>query len=358
MRGKKMNDPELTTTMRELLKKLSENRKLSRDEAAHAMSLMLQDVCTPEEIAGFLMGLRSRKESTDELVGLTEAMRDQCIPVALNDPAAIDIVGTGGDGTGTFNISTAAAFVCAGAGATVAKHGNRSVSSRCGSSDVLEALGVSTGLCAPEIERCLEECGLAFMYAPLFHTALRHVMPVRRALGVRTCFNILGPLCNPAGVQRHFIGSFSEDMAETMANILHTLGSTHIVVVHSRDGMDEISTSAPTIMFSKLPGMDRIERKTITPEEFDIPRIDMEAIRGGDADVNADIIRAVLRGESGPARDIVALNAAGALYACGREKSMEAGLEAATRAIDDGSAAASLSQLVDFQKSGGNRIDV
>lgn len=346
-----MAQQEPEPTISQLLKKLADNQRLTSAETARAMHLMLQNTCSSEEIAGFLMGLRSRKESTEELVGLARAMREQCIPVALYDPNSVDIVGTGGDGTGTFNISTAAAFVCAAAGVSVAKHGNRSVSSRCGSSDVLEKLGIKTTLSAPGIERCLEKTGLAFMFAPIFHTALRHVMPVRRALGVRTCFNILGPLCNPAGVRRHFIGAFSEDVAETMAHILDALDSTHIVVVHSEDGMDEISISAPTTMFSKFPGQDELKRETIQPEDFGLRRAPIETILGDDAVENSAIIRRVFAGETGPARDIVSLNAAGALFAAGRAPSIGDGVLLAQKALDDGKTEALLAKLADFTQS-------
>jgi len=332
--------------MRALLRKLSENQFLSRTEASEAMTLMLENACSTEQIAGFLLGLRSRGESVDELVGLTSAMRDQCVKVRLPDATSVDIVGTGGDGLNTFNISTTAAFVCAGAGVSVAKHGNRSVSSKCGSADVLEKLGVATDLDAHGIEKCLSEAGIAFMFAPVFHTALRHVMPVRRALGVRTCFNILGPLCNPAGVSRHFIGAFSIEMAELMARILTNLGSTHVVVAHSDDGMDEISISAPTTLFVSLPERPEMNKITVTPEQFGFDRAPVESIVGGNADTNAKITLAVLSGEPGPASDIVILNAAGALFASGVCESMELGIERATRSIQSGSAQKSLDQLI------------
>jgi anthranilate phosphoribosyltransferase len=333
--------------MHAMLRKLSENQFLTRSEAAEAMTLMLNDACSTEQISGFLLGLRSRKESLDELVGLTQAMREQCVPVTLPDPKSIDIVGTGGDGLSTFNISTTAALVCAGAGVSVAKHGNRSVSSKCGSADVLEALGVATELDADQIETCLREAGIAFMFAPVFHTALRHVMPVRRALGVRTCFNILGPLCNPAGVTRHFIGAFSESMAETMAHILKDLGSTHIVAVHSEDGMDEISISAPTTLFRMASDRSGIEKVTITPEQFGFERADLGEIIGGDAIANAAIVTDVLHDKPGPARDIVVLNAATALYAAGDVESIQSGVENAKLSISDGGAAAALKRLAD-----------
>lgn len=336
-----------TPTMRSLLRKLSENESLSRAEASHAMLLMLGNKCSPEETAALLMGLRSKRETLEELVGLTEAMREQCIPVRLPDDTAVDIVGTGGDGIGTFNISTAAAFVCAATGVPVAKHGNRSVSSKCGSADVLEELGVYTELAADGIETCLEDVGLAFMFAPVFHPALRHVMPVRRALGVRTCFNILGPLCNPAGVSRHFLGAFSEEVAIAMAQILDALGSTHIVVVHSDDGMDEISISDATTMYVKLPGMERIEKRRIKPEDFGIQRVGIDTVVGGDKHENAKILRAVFSGERGPARDIVTLNAAGALVAAGRSTSISDGLRMAEEAIDHERVLSLLGELCD-----------
>ena len=220
------------------------------------MHLLMRGEADPTEAAGLLMGLRARGETLDELVGFTRVMRQYAVHVDLDDPDAIDLCGTGGDSTGTVNISTGAALVCAGAGVTVAKHGNRSVSSKCGSADVLEALGVKVELGKAGVEHCLREVGIAFLFAPYFHPAMRFVMPVRRGLGVRTFFNILGPLCNPAGVRRQLVGAFSPTTAQTMASILAHLDARHIVAVHAADGMDEISLSAETDVFEYRAEMD------------------------------------------------------------------------------------------------------
>ena len=335
--------------MHTLLQRLADRQTLTRDEAEAAMHAMMRGEATPEETAGLLMGLRARGETLEELVGFTRVMRHYAVPVASPDPDALDIVGTGGDGSGTFNISTAAAFVCAGAGVTVAKHGNRSVSSRCGSADVLRALGVETDLGKDGVECCLQEAGIAFLFAPFFHPAVRHVMPVRRALGVRTFFNILGPLCNPAGVRRYLIGAFSDEVARTMIGILAQLGVDHAFTVHSDDGMDELSLSAPTTVYEfdaaamPLPLMH--ERRSVTPESLGLHRAPLEALRGGNATENAALLRAVLDGTPGPPRDVVLLNAAFGLRASGKIGDLDACLEAARASIDSGAARARLDLL-------------
>lgn len=330
--------------MREFLQILASGGVLSEADAEAAMHRLMRGESTPEETAGFLLGLRSRGETLHELVGFTRAMRAYAVPVTLEDPDAVDLCGTGGDSTGTFNISTAAAFVAAGAGVTVAKHGNRSVSSKCGSADVLEALGVRVELGRRGVEHCLAEAGIAFIFAPYFHPALRHVMPVRRALGVRTFFNILGPLCNPAGVRRQLVGAFSAETAQTMAHILAHLDAESVVAVHSEDGMDEISLSAPSSVFTYHarnvdPG-DPVSptAQTVRPEQFGLGRIPLEALKGGDAAHNAEIIRRVFEGEAGAARDVVVINAAFALSTSGRFDGLEACFAAARESIDSGAA--------------------
>ncbi len=336
--------------MHSILTKLAKQEPLDRIEAARAMKLMLSGEVTPEEIAAFLLGLRARGESLEELIGLTEAMRAFSVKVSA-PPEAIDIVGTGGDRSGSFNVSTTTAFVCAGAGAIVAKHGNRSVSSKCGSADVLAELGVKTELGKEGVEYCLDRAGMAFIFAPTFHPALKHVMPVRRGLKVRTCFNILGPLCNPASVTKQLVGAFSKEVASMMASILAALGSESVICVHAHDGMDEISISGPTTIFRVQPTDDTVVEKVIAPEHFGLPRAKNEEIAGGDAAENAQILLGVLRGENGARRNIVALNASFALVAAGMADTVETGLSMAFESIDSSMALTALNGLVDASQN-------
>ena len=344
--------------MKAFLKIIAARQSLTQAQAEEAMHAMMRGDASPEETAGLLMGLRARGETLDELTGFTRVMRAYAVPVAVDDPDALDIVGTGGDGSGTFNISTAAAFVCAGAGVTVAKHGNRSVSSKCGSADVLAELGVRAELGKEGVEYCLREAGLAFLFAPYFHPALRHVMPVRRALGVRTFFNILGPLCNPAGVRRYLVGAFHEDVARMMAGILGRLGAKRALTVHAEDGLDELSIAAPTTLFEhRAPETEHrapetgeaagITRRRVTPEAHGLRRAPLATLAGGDARENAALIRDVLAGRPGPRRDVVLLNAAYGLLASGRFEDLDACFEAARASIDTGAAQARLDALID-----------
>jgi len=329
----------------DLLTRLAEHEPLSRAQAYRAMQIMLSGEATAEQIAAFLLGLRSRGETAEELTGLTEAMREVAVQVDAPQ-GAVDIVGTGGDRSGSFNISTATAFVCAGAGAIVAKHGNRSVSSKCGSADVLEVLGVKTELGKQGVEHCLQTAGIAFIFAPYFHPTLKHVMPVRRALGVRTCFNILGPLCNPAGVKRHLIGAFSSEVAEIMAQILINLGSEHVFCVHAHDGLDELSLSGPTTVYSATSAAPTLVSTEVVPADFGLSEAPLSNIIGGNAIENAEILLGVLRGETGPKQDIVLLNAGFALVAAGKAASATLGIELAMQSIASGNALESLERLV------------
>lgn len=334
--------------MTELLRKIAANGTLSESEAGDAMRLMMTGEAGDEQIAAFLVGLRSRGETVDELVGLTRVMREFATPVELDDEHAIDLCGTGGDGSGTFNVSTTAAFVCAGAGVTVAKHGNRSVSSECGSSDVLEALGVHTTLRRAGVETCLRETGIAFIYAPYFHPALKHVMPVRRKLGVRTFFNILGPMCNPAGVKRQMVGAFAPDVARTMAEILMRLGGRHIVAVHSHDGLDEVSVSDVTTVHTyDRAASDTLQSDIFDPTTVGFDTVPLSHVSGGSANTNAAIVRSVLDGQPGPNRDVVVLNAAFALSTSGMFGTFGDCLAAAVRSIESGEAKRSLARLVE-----------
>ena len=333
--------------MQKYLNILAGGDTLQSEEAENAMRLLMEGASEPECTAAFLLGLRTRGESLDELVAFTKIMREYAVPVETGDPDAIDLCGTGGDGTDTFNISTVAAIVCAGAGVTVAKHGNRSVSSKCGSADVLEALGVKTALGKEGVEYCFEKAGMAFLFAPFFHPAMKHVMPVRRKLGVRTFFNILGPLCNPAGVRRQLTGAFDEQTAKVMAAILERLGARHILAVHARDGLDEVSLADETVAFEvrgDTPPTGPVER-LLRPEDLGFTRCTRNALTGGDSDENARIVRAILAGESGPRRDVVVLNAAHALSVSGKFEDLAACRSAAEESIDSGMAQDTLERL-------------
>jgi anthranilate phosphoribosyltransferase len=338
--------------MREYLRKIAEGETLTGPEAEAVMGLLLAGEASPEEIAGLLMGLRARGETLDELTGFTRAMRAHAVAVQAPE-GAIDLCGTGGDHAGSFNISTAASFVAAGADVVVAKHGNRAVSSNAGSADVLAALGVDTSLGKEGVETCLREAGIAFLFAPLFHPALRHVMPVRRALGVRTFFNILGPLCNPAGVRRQLVGAFSDETARQMAEVLVRLGSEHVVCIYAHDGLDELSTTSPTTVYqtgSRLDpyGAPTLLQQVVMPEHYGLARVSASALAGGSASENAAIVEAILDGKDGAPLDIVLLNAAYALLASGRFDGLPDCLDAARESIASGAARRKLDALVEI----------
>lgn len=337
--------------MKRFLEPIADGRTLSSEEAEAAIMSIMQGKATPAEIAGFLVGLRARGETLDELLGCARAMRACLLPVKVDDPNAIDVCGTGGDQVGTFNISTTASFVVAGAGVTVAKHGNRSVSSISGSADVLEVLGVRTSLSPAAVGECIRTIGIGFLFAPTFHPAMRHVMPVRRALGVRTMFNIMGPMCNPAGVTRQLIGVFDRDVARMMAAILLRLGSDHVITVHAEDGLDEITLTARTTLFEVKAGMDEPVERQIDPESLGFERIEPSELRGGTAADNAVILKDVLNGKQGPQRDIVVLNSAFALLVAGHAENIEACLSSAGDSIDSGAAWGSLQKLADTTKT-------
>lgn len=333
--------------MQKYLNILAVGGTLESEEAERAMRLLMEGASEPECTAAFLMGLRTRGETLDELVAFTKVMRACAIPVKTGDPDAIDLCGTGGDGADTFNISTAAAIVCAGAGVTVAKHGNRSVSSQCGSADVLETLGVKTALGKEGVEYCFEKAGIAFLFAPFFHPAMKHVMPVRKKLGVRTFFNILGPLCNPAGVRRQLTGAFNEQTARTMAAILERLGARHVLAVHAQDGLDEVSLAEETVAFEAQGGATAagLAKRMLRPEDLGLARCDRQALTGGDRHENARIVQEALAGEPGPRRDVVVLNASHALWTSGKFDSLAACRSAAEESIDSGKAQDTLKRL-------------
>jgi len=321
--------------MRPFLTQIATGGTLSRTDAAEAMHLLMRGEATPEAIGALLVGLAARGETVEELVGFTEVMRSYAIQPELH-PDAIDLCGTGGDRTGTINISTAASLVVAGTGIPVAKHGNRSVSSLAGSADVLEALGVQVTLGKEGVEQVFAETGIAFLFAPYFHPALKHVMPVRRSLGVRTFFNILGPLCNPAGVKRQLVGAFSLDAARIMASILAETGTTHALVVHAADGLDEFSTASHTHVLEVRP--NAVSERTFHPSDAGLPTYPLEALKGGTAEDNAHLLRDLLLGKPGPIRTAVLLNAAHAVLVSGRTSDLAEALSLCAESIDSGAA--------------------
>ncbi|HXG67397.1 MAG TPA: anthranilate phosphoribosyltransferase [Blastocatellia bacterium] len=343
-------------TITEAIKKVVDRADLSAAEAEAVLEQIMSGQCTDAQIASLLTALRMKGETADELTGFARVMRRKAAPVRPQSVAAtlggterealIDTCGTGGDVSGSFNVSTATAFVVAGAGVRVAKHGNRSVSSQCGSADVVEALGVRIELEPDDIARCIEEVGIGFLYAPLLHTAMKYVALARRQMGIRTIFNMLGPLTNPAGANAQVIGVYAAHLTELLARVLRELGSERAFVVHGLDGLDEISISGETRITELKNG--ELTTYTVRPEDFGLSRAPLTEIQGGDASRNAEIIRGVLSGKSGPHRDIVLLNAAAALTASGKADGFADGIRIASEAIDSGKAAAKLQRLIEF----------
>ncbi|MCP3868669.1 MAG: anthranilate phosphoribosyltransferase [Gammaproteobacteria bacterium] len=322
-----------------------ERRNLSGEEMTDVMHAIMTGGATPAQIGGFLIGLRMKGETVTEIASAAAVMRELATGVNISGlDHTVDVVGTGGDASGTFNISTAAMFVAAASGCHVAKHGNRSVSSQSGSADVLEAAGIRLDLNPAQVERCVRVVGVGFMFAPGHHSAMKHAIGPRREMGVRTIFNVLGPITNPAGVQNQLVGVFSEELLDPIASVLQKLGSRHVLVVHSRDGMDEISIGDKTEVAELKEG--RVRRYSINPEEFGMKRAPLADIRVADARESLNIIRSVLEDNAGPARDIVTLNAGAAIYAAGLSSSLAAGVERASQAISSGEARNRLDQLV------------
>ena len=327
-----------------LIEKLQRRQDLTVEEAAAAMEEIMEGRAQPAHIAGLLVGLAMKGERPAEVVGLARTMRAKATKLSREYPGVFDTCGTGGDRAHTFNVSTVAALVLAACGVRVAKHGNRSVSSRCGSADVFEALGVNVAADPTVVERCLNELGIAFFFAPTFHPSMRHAAQTRRELGVRTAFNLLGPLTNPAGATRQLVGVPRPELTELVARSLALLGTERAWVVHGADGLDEISTTGYTKVSECRDGA--VNTFYIHPADVGLPKASPEALRGGDASRNAAILRNLLNGEPGAARDIVLLNAAAALLVAGVESRLEGGLAKAAEAIDSGRAAAVLDRLV------------
>ena len=335
---------------RELIEKLQQQRDLTVDEAAGAMEAIMDGRAQPAQIAGFLVALAMKGERPDEIVGLARTMRARATTLSRSFAPVFDTCGTGGDGANTFNVSTVAALVLAACGVRVAKHGNRSASSRCGSADLLEALGVNVSASPAAVERCLDRAGIAFLFAPVFHPSMKHAGPTRKELGIRTAFNLLGPLTNPAGASRQLVGVPRPELTELVARSLAQLGAERAWVVHGADGLDEISTTGYTKVSECRDG--RVNTFYLHPGDVGIPKSAPEALKGGDAADNAAIARSVLTGTPGAARDVVLLNTAAALLIAGRAASVKEGLPMAADAIDSGRAAAVLQQLVEHSREG------
>ena len=323
-----------------------DGQDLTREQAAQTMDDIMSGNASAAQIGGVLTALRMKGETVEEIVGFVTTMREKSTRI---DPIAkplIDTCGTGGDLSGTFNISTAAAFVVSAAGIAVAKHGNRSVSSRCGSADVLEALGVRIDMAPEDVKRAIDDIGIGFMFAPIFHGAMKHAAAARRELSARTVFNLLGPMTNPASAQYQLLGVYDEKLTNVVAKVLAEMGTSTAMIVHGSDGLDEITITGET-MVSEVSG-GCIKNYTITPEQFGLSRADIKEIAGGDSEANADIIRNILGGERGHKRNIVVLNAGAAIYVGGKAESMAEGIKLAQELLDNGSAAAKLNRMISY----------
>ena len=338
----------MSVGVREALHKVVRREDLTETEAAAVMGEILAGESSPALIGSLLTALVIKGETTDEIVGFARAMRSAALAIPCKTPGSslVDTCGTGGDGAQTFNISTVSAFVVAGAGASVAKHGNRSISSRCGSADVLEAAGVNVALRPERMARSIDETGIGFLFAPTIHTAMKHAGPVRAELKMRTVFNLLGPLTNPAGAAAQVVGVFDGSRVPQIAEALARLGVSRAFVVHGSDGLDEITTTGSTRLAEVRDG--EVSERDVGPEEFSLPRASRQDLTGGDRDENAAILKAILSGDSGPKRDIVVANAAAALVAAGRAAGFVEGARLASESIDSGKAREKLEELVRF----------
>lgn len=328
----------------EILQKLLSREDLSSDEAAEVMDMIMEGTATAAQIAGIIIALKLKGEKASEVAGFVRSMRNHSVRLKINDPSAVDGCGTGGDGARTFNISTAAAIVASAAGATVAKHGNRSISSQCGSADLLEACKANIDPGPKIVEGNINSVGFGFMFAPRFHPAMKHAAGPRRELGVRTVFNILGPMTNPAGVKRQVIGVYDKELMPLMAEVLQQLGSDHVIVAHARDGLDEFSISSPTDYIELKQGI--LTPKTLSPSDAGLQEFPDGSLAGGEAIENRSILQKVLAGGAGPYRTAVVLNAGAIIYVAGKAETIRDGVRQAERAIDDKSAEAKLSEWV------------
>ena len=329
--------------MKQILEQLLEGNDLSNDRAFDVMLSIMSGKFNDAQIAGFLMALRAKGETVDEIAGFANAMREKMVSVPLASPA-IDMCGTGGDARGTFNISTAASFVVAGAGVKVAKHGNRSMTSQSGSADVLQSLGIAIDNSLENSVEDIENIGLGFLFAPAYHPAMKHAIGARKSLAVRTVFNILGPLCNPANVKAQAMGIFHSDLTEVQVNVLKVLGSTDVMVFHGRDGLDEISTTTTT-KISQMRNGGNVNTFEFDATDLGISQVTLFDLQGGKPEENAGIIEAILKGETGPKRDIVLLNAAAGIVVGGKAQTLEEGLKLASESVNSGAALHVLNQL-------------
>jgi anthranilate phosphoribosyltransferase len=345
-------------TITDAIKKIVDGVDLTTEESAGVLDQIMTGECTDAQIAALLTSLRMKGETVDEVTGFARVMRDKALAVRPAGSAAIadaapeallDTCGTGGDLSGSFNISTAAAFVVAGVGVRVAKHGNRSASSRCGSADVVEALGVKIEITPERIADCIDRVGIGFLHAPLLHGAMKHVAAARKQMGIRTVFNMLGPLTNPAGANAQLVGVYSARLTEVVAGVLRNLGVQRALVVHGSDGMDEVTITTSTKVTELFQG--ELTSYFISPEEYGLPLATLEEIRGGTLEENARLILIVLNGQKGPHRDIVLLNAAAALVAASRASSLHEGIEMSSASIDSGLALSKLTGLIEFTNS-------
>jgi len=334
--------------IKEAINLLVSGQSLTEGQASSVMEEIMNGEATPAQFGAFVTALGLKGENIDEIVGLAKTMRAKAVAVVINAPV-VDTCGTGGDGCHTFNISTAAAFVAAGAGIRIAKHGNRAMSSRCGSADVLEALGIKIDLNAEQVKRCIEVVGIGFMFAPSFHPAMKHAAAPRREIGIRTVFNILGPLTNPAGAKAQVLGVADGSLLEKMAIALQGLGCHHALVVHGEDGLDEITVTGKTYI-CELKDYD-INNYSISPDDFGMPRSSRDSLAGGTLDENAALLRGVLMGTLGPRQDAVLMNAAAAMLAGDRVNTLQEGVTLAREAIDGGCALAKLEQLIELSNN-------
>lgn len=334
--------------LKSIIGKVATGATLTREEAVAAFDSMMSGEATPSQMGGLLMALRVRGETVEEITGAVSAMRSKMLRVSA--PAgAVDIVGTGGDGSGSVNVSTCASFIVAGAGVPVAKHGNRALSSRSGAADVLASLGVRIDLKPEQVGRCVREAGIGFMFAPAHHPAMKNVGPTRVELATRTIFNLLGPLSNPADVKRQMVGVFSRQWVQPLAQVLRNLGAESVWVVHGSDGLDEITLTGPTFVAALENG--EIRTFEVTPEEAGLPRCGNEGLKGGDAAANAVALQSVLDGMPSPYRDVALLNAAAALIVSGRAKTLKEAVAIGQKSLDSGAAAARLKQLIAVSNS-------
>lgn len=336
--------------LRDTLMQLIDGHPMSMLQAEEAMRFIMSGNASDAEIGAFLIAMRIRGSLPEHIEGFARCMRNECIPITARSNDLVDTVGTGGDELNTFNISTAAAIVAAGAGVKMAKHGNRSVSSQSGSADVLAALGVNIHMSPHEVADCIDTCGISFLFAQRLHPAMKHAAGPRKALGIRTVFNVLGPLTNPAGASRQVLGVYAPELTDTLAHALMRLGSVHALVVHGMDGLDELSTIGETLI-SELRDAE-VTTYTVVPEQFGLKRATSDDIAGSTPEANAQIISAILAGEMGPRRDIVLLNAAASIYVAGKADSIDEGLELAAHSIDSRAAQRVLNELCAYDRSG------